>query len=58
MCRQTILTTTFSYYDGRYNMFQILGPKRPYYFDNIVTPSASIPCPPAETLKSQLKIFL
>ena len=42
MCRQTSLTTTFSYYEGRYNMFEILGPKRTYYFDNIVTPSAYI----------------
>ena len=34
------ITTILSYYEGRYNMFEILGPKRTYYFDNIVTPSA------------------
>ena len=41
-CCQTSLTTILSYYEGRYNMFKILRPKRTYYFDNIVTPSAYI----------------
>ena len=41
-CRQTSLTTILSYYEGRYDMFKILRPKRTYYFDNIVTPSAYI----------------
>ena len=35
------LTTIFSYYEGRYYMFEILRPNRSYYFDNIVTPSAA-----------------
>ena len=38
----TRLTTILSYYEGRYNMFEILRPKSTYYFDNIVTPSAFI----------------
>ena len=41
-CRQTSLTTILSYYEGHYNMFKILRPKRTYYFDNIVAPSAYI----------------
>ena len=41
-CRQTSLTTTFSYHEGHYDMFEILRPNRTYYFDNIVTPSACI----------------
>ena len=65
-CSQTSLTTTLSYHEGHYDMFEILRPNRTYYFDNIVTPSArmSVTCETDKTFfcnkseKNAKKVFL